>query len=56
MEPSASISKKVDQYPSDSDETDEDKFHQIPKGYDPKLYENLEVDKEGKEILQYITK
>lgn len=52
---SRTLSKKVDS-PSGSDGNDEDNFQEIPGGYDPKLYEHLEVGEEAKEILQYITK
>lgn len=49
-------SQKVNQFPSITDEGDVENLKQIPKGYDPKFYENLEVCTEVKEILQYITK
>lgn len=41
---------------NDSEESDEDKNPEIPGEYDPKLYENLDIDSEGKVVLQYITK
>lgn len=50
------VSKKANDSPSGSDGSDDDNVQEIPGGYDPKLYENLDVGEEAKEILQYITK
>lgn len=47
-------SKKVNQFPSNQSNTEN--FEQVPKGYDPTFYENLDVGHEAKEVLQYIMK
>lgn len=43
---------------SESDDSDNDEKGKmvIPGEYDPKIYENLDVDEETKEMFQYILK